>query len=213
MRNNENNLYWHKHSVTAKERWKSYGYKSCVIWFTGLSAAGKSTLANVLSKELHIMEVKNYVLDGDNIRHGLNKNLGFSHDDRKENIRRIGEVAKLFVDAGLIAMAAFISPYREDRSNVRRLLGNGQFIEVFVKCPVSECERRDPKGIYKRARAGEIKEFTGVSAPYEEPENPEIILKTDEMSLEKCIKTLLNYLRENKYIQDSKYINRINVKS
>ncbi len=213
MRNNENNLYWHKHSVTAKERWKSYGYKSCVIWFTGLSAAGKSTLANVLSKELHIMEVKNYVLDGDNIRHGLNKNLGFSHDDRKENIRRIGEVAKLFVDAGLIAMAAFISPYREDRSNVRRLLGNGQFIEVFVKCPVSECERRDPKGIYKRAKAGEIKEFTGVSAPYEEPENPEIILKTDEMSLEKCIKTLLNYLRENKYIQDSKYINRINVKS
>ena len=161
MRNNENNLYWHKHSVTAKERWKSYGYKSCVIWFTGLSAAGKSTLANVLSKELHIMEVKNYVLDGDNIRHGLNKNLGFSHDDRKENIRRIGEVAKLFVDAGLIAMAAFISPYREDRSNVRRLLGNGQFIEVFVKCPVSECEKRDPKGIYKRARAGEIKEFTG----------------------------------------------------
>ena len=213
MRNNENNLYWHKHSVTAKERWKSYGYKSCVIWFTGLSAAGKSTLANVLSKELHIMEVKNYVLDGDNIRHGLNKNLGFSHDDRKENIRRIGEVAKLFVDAGLIVMAAFISPYREDRSNVRRLLGNGQFIEVFVKCPVSECERRDPKGIYKRAKAGEIKEFTGVSAPYEEPENPEIILKTDEMSLEKCIKTLLNYLRENKYIQDSKYINRINVKS
>ena len=213
MRNNENNLYWHKHSVTAKERWKSYGYKSCVIWFTGLSAAGKSTLANVLSKELHIMEVKNYVLDGDNIRHGLNKNLGFSHDDRKENIRRIGEVAKLFVDAGLIAMAAFISPYREDRSNVRRLLGSGQFIEVFVKCPVSECERRDPKGIYKRAKAGEIKEFTGVSAPYEEPENPEIILKTDEMSLEKCIKTLLNYLRENKYIQDLKYINRINVKS
>lgn len=213
MRNNENNLYWHKHSVTAKERWKSYGYKSCVIWFTGLSAAGKSTLANVLSKELHIMQIKNYVLDGDNIRHGLNKNLGFSHDDRKENIRRIGEVAKLFVDAGLIAMAAFISPYREHRSNVRRLLGNGQFIEVFVKCPVSECERRDPKGIYKRARAGEIKEFTGVSAPYEEPENPEIILKTDEMSLEKCIKTILNYLRENKYIQDSKYINRTNVKS
>jgi adenylylsulfate kinase len=213
MRNNENNLYWHKHSVTAKERWKSYGYKSCVIWFTGLSAAGKSTLANVLSKELHIMQIKNYVLDGDNIRHGLNKNLGFSHDDRKENIRRIGEVAKLFVDAGLIAMAAFISPYREDRSNVRRLLGNGQFIEVFVKCPVSECERRDPKGIYKRARAGEIKEFTGVSAPYEEPENPEIILKTDEMSLEKCIKTILNYLRENKYIQDAKYINRTNVKS
>ena len=210
MRNNENNLYWHKHSVTAEERWKSYGYKSCVIWFTGLSAAGKSTLANVLSKELHIMQIKNYVLDGDNIRHGLNKNLGFSHDDRKENIRRIGEVAKLFVDAGLIAMAAFISPYREDRSNVRRLLGNGQFIEVFVKCPVSECERRDPKGIYKRARAGEIKEFTGVSAPYEEAENPEIILKTDEMSLEKCIKTILNYLRENKYIQDS---NRINVKS
>ncbi len=201
MHNNENNLYWHKHSVTTEDRWKSYGYRSCALWFTGLSAAGKSTLANALSKELHMIGVKNYVLDGDNIRHGLNKNLGFNPDDRKENIRRIGEVAKLFVDAGLMVMAAFISPYREDRDNVRRLLENGRFIEVFVKCPVSECEKRDPKGIYKKAKSGEIKEFTGISAPYEEPENPEIILRSDEMSLDECVRNLLKYLSENEYIQ------------
>ncbi len=206
MDNSENNLYWHKHSVTTEDRWKSYGYKSCVLWFTGLSASGKSTLANELSKELHEMGVKNYVLDGDNIRHGLNKNLGFSADDRKENIRRIGEVAKLFVDAGLIVMSAFISPYEEDREKVRKLLEEEQFIEIFVKCPISECEKRDPKGVYKRAAAGEIKEFTGISAPYEEPENPEIILETDKMTIEQCVGALLDYLMTYKYI--SKYPQR-----
>jgi adenylylsulfate kinase len=144
--------------------------------------------------------VKGYVLDGDNIRHGLNKDLGFSPEDRKENIRRIGEVAKLFVDAGVIAMTAFISPYREDRKTARDLLKEDEFIEVFVKCSLSECEKRDPKGIYKKARSGEIKEFTGISAPYEDPENPEIVLETDKASLEECIETILNYLLEKEYI-------------
>jgi adenylylsulfate kinase len=200
MNNDERNLYWHNHSVTVEDRWEQYGYKSCVLWFTGLSASGKSTLANALSRELHRFGVKSYVLDGDNIRHGLNKNLGFSPEDRKENIRRIGEVAKLFVDAGMIAMAAFISPYREDRNSVRNLLKKEEFIEVFVKCTVEECELRDPKGIYKKARSGEIREFTGISAPYEEPQDPEIILETDAMCLEECVGSLLNYLAVNGYL-------------
>lgn len=204
MNKNESNLYWHNHSVTVEDRWDKYGYKSCVLWFTGLSASGKSTLANALSRELHRLGVKSYVLDGDNIRHGLNKNLGFSPEDRKENIRRIGEVTKLFVDAGMIAITAFISPYKEDRDGVRNLLKKEEFIEVFVKCNIEECEIRDPKGIYKRARAGEIKEFTGISAPYEEPENPELILETDAMCPEECVESLLNYLIENGYIDTLK---------
>jgi adenylylsulfate kinase len=200
------NLYWHNHSITVEERRERYDYMSCVLWFTGLSAAGKSTLANSLCQRLHLMGVKSYVLDGDNIRHGLNKDLGFSPEDRKENIRRIGEVARLFVDAGLIAMTAFISPYREDRTNARKLMKEGEFIEVFVRCPLPECERRDPKGIYKKARSGEVGEFTGVSAPYEEPENPEIILDTDKMTLEECVEEVLNYLIGNNYIrQPSKH--------
>lgn len=202
MYKNEKNLYWHKHSVSVEDRWESNGYKSCVLWFTGLSAAGKSTLANALCKQLHLLGIKSYVLDGDNIRHGLNSDLGFSPEDRKENIRRIGEVAKLFIDAGLIVITAFISPYREDRNNVRNLLKEGEFIEVYVKCPVSECERRDPKGVYKKARVGEIRNFTGVSAPYEEPENPEIILETDKMGVDDCIRQIINYLIYRNYIKD-----------
>ena len=194
------NLHWHEPSVTVADRWKRYGYKSCALWFTGLSASGKSTLANALCKEFQEMGIRSYVLDGDNIRHGLNKNLGFSPEDRKENIRRIGEVAKLFVDAGLIVMTAFISPYREARDNVRSLLEENKFIEIFLNCPISECEKRDPKGIYKKAKAGEIKEFTGVSAPYERPENPEIVLETDKMTVEQCVDVLLDYLIENEYI-------------
>jgi adenylylsulfate kinase len=201
MDKNVKNLYWHSHSITVKERRESYNYLSCVLWFTGLSASGKSTLANSLCQRLHLMGVKSYVLDGDNIRHGLNKNLGFSPEDRKENIRRIGEVAKLFVDAGLIAMTAFISPYREDRDDVRALLKEGEFIEVFVRCPLDECERRDPKGIYKKARSGEVREFTGISAPYEEPERPEIILDTDKMTLEESVEAVMNYLIRNEYIK------------
>ena len=201
MDDKKKDLYWHEHSITVEKRRESYNYKSCVIWFTGLSASGKSTLANSLATRLHMLGIKSYVLDGDNIRHGLNKNLGFSPEDRKENIRRIGEVAKLFVDAGLIAMTAFISPYKEDRNDARKLLKEDEFIEVFVKCSLLECEKRDPKGIYKKARSGEIKEFTGISAPYEDPENPEIVLETDKTSLEECIETILNYLLENEYIK------------
>lgn len=201
MDQQEKNLYWHEHSVTVDERRDRYKYKSCVLWFTGLSAAGKSTIANALCKQLHMMAVKSYVLDGDNVRHGLNKNLGFSPEDRKENIRRIGEVSKLFVDAGLIVMTAFISPYCEDRDNARKLLKKDEFIEVLVKCPLCECEKRDPKGIYKKAKSGEIKEFTGISAPYEEPENPEIVLETDRLTLDECVGTVLNYLDEHNYIQ------------
>ena len=167
---------------------------------TGLSASGKSTLANAINKRLHVMGINSYVLDGDNIRHGLNKDLGFNLEGRKENIRRIGEVSKLFIDAGLIVLTAFISPYREDRDQVRNLINNGHFIEVYTKCPISECENRDPKGIYKRARSGEIKEFTGISAPYEEPETPEIMLETDKMTVEECIEKVLDYLIDNKFI-------------
>ena len=201
MDGKKKNLFWHEPSVTVKDRREDYKYKSCVLWFTGLSAAGKSTLANSLCQQLHGIGVKSYVLDGDNIRHGLNKNLGFSQEDRRENIRRIGEVANLFVDAGLMVVTAFISPYREDRDNIRKLVKEDEFIEVFVKCSITECERRDPKGIYKKVRAGEIKEFTGISAPYEEPENPEIVLETDKMTEEECVESLLTYLSENSYIK------------
>jgi adenylylsulfate kinase len=203
MNEKGNNLYWHHPSVTVDERRESHNYKSCVIWFTGLSAAGKSTLANSLCRHLHTMGVNSYVLDGDNIRHGLNKNLGFSAEDRKENIRRLGEVAKLFVDAGVIAMTAFISPYEEDRNNARKLLKEDEFIEVFVKCSIDECERRDPKGMYKKAKAGQVKEFTGISAPYEEPKNPEIVLDTDKMTLEECLERLMGYLIENDYLRNT----------
>jgi len=195
------NIYWHKHSVSAEDRWgESNGYKSCVLWMTGLSASGKSTLANAINKRLHVMGINSYVLDGDNIRHGLNKDLGFNPESRRENIRRIGEVSKLFIDAGLIVLTAFISPYREDREQVRNLINSGHFIEVYTKCPVSECEKRDPKGIYKRVRSGEIKEFTGISAPYEEPETPEIILETDKINIDECIEKILDYLIDNKFI-------------
>ena len=197
----QNNLHWHAPSVSVHDRRDQYNYRSCVMWFTGLSASGKSTLANALSKELHGRDVKSYVLDGDNIRHGLNKDLGFSPGDRKENIRRIGEVSKLFVDAGIIIMTAFISPYREDRDNVRALLHEGEFLEVYVKCSLDECERRDPKGIYKKAKAGVIKEFTGISAPYEEPEHPELIIETDKMTTGECIRTVISYLEKNGYLK------------
>jgi len=197
------NLYWHHPSVTVDERRESYKYKSCVIWFTGLSAAGKSTLANSLCRHLHAIGVNSYVLDGDNIRHGLNKDLGFSADDRKENIRRLGEVAKLFVDAGVIAMTAFISPYEEDRNSARKLVKEDEFIEVFVKCSIDECERRDPKGMYKKAKAGQVKEFTGISAPYEEPKNPEVVLETDKMTLGECIERLVGYLVESDYLRNT----------
>jgi adenylylsulfate kinase len=171
-----------------------------VIWFTGLPSSGKSTIAHIVEEELYRRGHLCYVLDGDNIRHGLNKNLGFSPDDREENIRRIGEVAKLFAQAGVITMTAFISPYRGDRDKARQLLEGGEFIEVFVKVPLDVAEQRDPKGLYKKARAGEIKEFTGISAPYEEPVQPELTIDTSLHDLKESKKIVIRYLEEKKIV-------------
>lgn len=203
MEQEERNLCWHEPSVNIDNRRQAFQHKSCVIWFTGLSAAGKSTLANALCQSLHERGINSYVLDGDNIRYGLNKDLGFSPEDRKENIRRIGEVAKLFVDAGLIVLSAFISPFREDRDNVRKMMKDDEFIEVYVSCPIEVCESRDPKGIYKKVRCGQVKEFTGISSPYEEPMNSEIVLDTEKTDLLGCVDSLLTYLIENKCIMSS----------
>ncbi|RBW68852.1 adenylyl-sulfate kinase [Bacillus taeanensis] len=194
------NITWHEAQVTKQDRQSLTKHKSAVLWFTGLSGAGKSTVSVAVEKELHQRGIHTYILDGDNVRHGLNKNLGFSPEDRTENIRRIGEVSKLFVDAGVVTLTAFISPYREDRDMVRELNNEGEFIEVYVKCSVDECEKRDPKGLYKKARAGEIKGFTGIDAPYEAPENPEIVVETDKQSLEESVNQIINYLIEKNYI-------------
>jgi len=188
------NVVWHATKVSREDREQLLRQRGVVLWFTGLPGSGKSTIANEVAHMLHRRGHLTYVLDGDNIRHGLNKDLGFSPEDREENIRRIGEVANLFADAGVITMTAFISPYRRDRERVRRLLGDGRFIEIYVNCPLEVCERRDPKGMYAKARRGEIPEFTGISAPYEPPENPEIELRTDSMSVEECAERVVEYL-------------------
>jgi adenylylsulfate kinase len=190
------NITWHQGAITHKDRERLLSQKGIVIWFTGLSGSGKSTLAHAVEEQLFEKGHLSYVLDGDNIRHGLNKNLGFSPEDREENIRRIGEVSKLFTDAGVIAMTAFISPYRADRDKARELVEGGRFIEVFVKVPLEVAESRDPKGLYKKARAGEIKEFTGIDAPYEEPMNPELVIDTSKYSLEESTNLVLDYLKE-----------------
>ena len=188
------NITWHEAIVTAEDREKLLNQKGCVIWFTGLSGSGKSTLANAVEHVLHQQRHHTYVLDGDNVRHGLNKNLGFSPEDREENIRRIGEVAKLFADAGTIVMTAFISPYCADRDQARALIAEDRFVEVFVDCPLDVCEERDTKGLYKKARAGEIKEFTGISAPYEPPLNPEVTVNTAALSIEECAQAVIEAL-------------------
>ncbi|WP_281170177.1 adenylyl-sulfate kinase [Carboxydothermus ferrireducens] len=195
-----NNLFWHEGKITAEDREKLLGQKGVVIWLTGLSGSGKSTIARELEAVLYREGKLAYVLDGDNIRMGLNKDLGFSEKDRQENIRRIGEVAKLFVDAGIIVITAFISPFRADRDKVRSLLPEGKFIEVFVDCPLEVCEARDVKGLYQKAREGKIPEFTGITSPYEPPVKPEITLKTAEQSLEECVDIILTYLRKNLYL-------------
>lgn len=187
------NLTWHHPEITREDRERRNGHKGCVVWFTGLSGSGKSTLAHAVEEVLFERGCHVYVLDGDNVRHGLNKDLGFSPADRVENIRRIGEVAKLFMQAGFIAMTAFISPYRDDRRIVRSLVDDS-FLEVYVKCDLDVCEGRDPKGLYKKARNGEIKEFTGISAPYEEPANPELIVDTVRETLEETTQNVLNLL-------------------
>jgi len=194
------NITWHAGIVTKADREAISGHRGCTIWMTGLSGSGKSTLAVALEKKLWERGVRAYVLDGDNVRHGLNKDLGFSPKDRNENIRRIGEVAKLFTDANVVNVTAFISPYRADRDQVRALMAEGDFIEVFVDCPIEVCEQRDPKGLYKKARAGAIPEFTGVSAPYEPPLSAEICLRTDRESEAESLKRLLEYLEQGGYV-------------
>ncbi|MFA6239656.1 MAG: adenylyl-sulfate kinase [Candidatus Hydrogenedentales bacterium] len=189
------NITWHEADITKEDRERLNGHRAVVIWFTGLSGSGKSTLAHAVENALFEMGCRTYVLDGDNIRHGLNKDLGFSPADREENIRRIGEVANLFVQAGVIAMTAFISPYRADRDKARTIAGEGKFVEVYVKCALDVCESRDVKGLYKKARAGQIPEFTGISAPYEEPEKAELVVDTGVESLEESTQKVLAYLR------------------
>lgn len=188
------NIVWHGGGVSKSDRENLLGQKGVVLWFTGLSGCGKSTLAREVERKLFESGHLSYVLDGDNVRFGLNKNLGFSPEDRTENIRRIGEVAKLFADAGVITLTAFISPYRDDRDKARALLGQGEFIEIYAKCSLEECEKRDTKGLYKKAKAGEIKEFTGISAPYEEPLSPELILETAGETLAESAEKVIKFL-------------------
>jgi adenylylsulfate kinase len=192
----DNNVVWHHATVTRERRQKQNNHKSVILWFTGLSGAGKSTLAHAVEEELHQMGCRTFVFDGDNVRHGLNRNLGFSKEDRQENVRRIGEMCKLFIEAGVIALTAFISPIKEDRDKVRRLVKEGDFIEIFCDCALEVCEQRDVKGMYARARRGEIKEFTGISSPYEKPENPELVVNTENASLEECVASVMGYLKE-----------------
>ena len=188
------NVIYHQASVTRERRNQSNNHQSVVLWFTGLSGSGKSTLAHVLEEKLFNKGCKTLVLDGDNVRHGLNSNLDFSDDDRKENIRRIGEVAKLMLESGLIVMTAFISPFREDRAAVRNLISNNDFIEIYCKASLKTCEARDVKGLYKRARAGEIKNYTGIDSPYEAPENPELIIDTDKETLDESVSRIYSFL-------------------
>ena len=199
---NDTNIVWHSHKITKAQRSALKKQRPCILWFTGLSGSGKSTIANAVEGKLYEMGRHTYLLDGDNIRHGLNKELGFSDEDRVENIRRIGEVSKLFVDSGTIVLSAFISPFRSDREKVRELVEEDEFIEIFVDVPLEVCEARDPKGLYKKARKGEIGDFTGISSPYEAPENPEIRLLAHEKSIEESVEQIIDYLREKGYFDE-----------
>jgi len=190
------NTVWHHATVTRERRKDLNKHKSVILWFTGLSGSGKSTLAHAVEEKLYQHKCRTYVMDGDNVRHGLCGDLGFSAEDRKENIRRIGNVAKLFLDAGTIILTAFISPFREDRETVRNLVLPGDFLEIYCNAPLEVCEQRDVKGIYKKAHEGVIKEFTGISSPYEAPVNPELIVNTGKDSLEKCVSQVLDLLKE-----------------
>ena len=194
-----NNIVWHDHQLNKEERSAMKEQKPCILWFTGLSGSGKSTIANAVEVKLASLKKHTYRLDGDNVRYGLNKDLGFSDTDRVENIRRIGEVSNLFADAGIIVLSAFISPFREDREIVRTLTNEGEFIEVFIDTPLEVCEQRDPKGLYVKARKGEIPDFTGISSPYEVPEKAEIHIK-GEPSIEESADIIVNYLHDKKYI-------------
>jgi adenylylsulfate kinase len=194
------NVIWQRGKVGKLERERLLGQKGATLWFTGLSASGKSTLSIETEKRLHELGYLTYVLDGDNVRHGLNSNLGFTPDDRAENIRRIGEVSHLFADAGVIVLTAFISPYRSDRDRVRRMHPEGNFFEIHVDCPLEVCERRDPKGLYRRARAGEIADFTGVSAPYEPPLEPDVVVDTANRGVNDCVERIVGHLEAEGYL-------------
>ncbi|MFS0785623.1 adenylyl-sulfate kinase [Shouchella sp. 1P09AA] len=195
------NLVWHEATITKEDRQRKNNHKSCLLWFTGLSGSGKSTLANALDQVLYNNGLNSYVLDGDNVRQGLNQDLGFTDEDRIENIRRIGEVSKLFVDAGTIVSTAFISPFQADRERVRERFADHEFIEVYVRCNLEECEKRDVKGLYKKARAGEIPHFTGISSPYEAPEQPDLTVDTAEESVEQSLEKLVNYLKDKQIVR------------
>ncbi|MEC1261960.1 adenylyl-sulfate kinase [Bacillus swezeyi] len=193
-------IVWHQPAMDKADRQRLNQHKSGVLWFTGLPGSGKSTLANTVDRRLYQSKIRSYVLDGDNIRHGLNKGLGFSKEDRTENLRRIGEVAKLFVDSGQIVLTAFVSPYLKDRAQIRKLFSEDEFIEIHVSCPVDICEQRDPKGLYQKARKGEIKDFTGIQSPYEPPVRPELIIDTNRYTADESADMIIAYLKENKWI-------------
>ena len=199
------NIVWHSTTIKLENRKEILNQKPFVLWFTGLSASGKSTIANIVEQKLFSMKYKTYLLDGDNVRHGLNKDLGFDEKSRIENIRRIGEVAKLFNDSGLIVLTAFISPFLSDRKLVRDLFPVGNFLEVFIDSSLEVCEQRDPKGMYKKARSGEINNFTGISSPYEKPKNPEIHLINNDAQLEDLSNEINNFLIKNKYIEERRF--------
>lgn len=196
----KNNIVWHQHQISKEDHSIQKSQKPCILWFTGLSGSGKSTIANALESQLYAMDKHTYLLDGDNIRHSLNKDLGFSDADRVENIRRIGEVSRLFVDAGLIVISAFISPFYSDRQIVRSLVNKEEFIEIYIDTSLEVCEQRDPKGLYKKARKGEIAEFTGISSPYEAPKDPEIHISTSLQSVEDSVSQILEYLRQRGFL-------------
>lgn len=201
MAQQSNDITWHDSSVTKNERQQRHQHKSAIIWFTGLSGSGKSTVSVALEKALFDKGLHTYRLDGDNVRYGLNENLGFSSEDRAENIRRIGEVSKLMVDAGTLTITAFISPYAKDRDNVRAIVEDNEFIEVYTRCSLEACEARDPKGLYQKARNGEIPEFTGISAPYEAPHQPEIVIDTENDTIDQSVNQIINYLEDHHYIK------------
>ena len=194
------NVVWHDTKVTKESRCTHKSQRPCIVWFTGFSGSGKSTIANAVEHRLAELKQHTYLLDGDNVRHGLNKDLGFTDEDRIENIRRIGEMSKLFVDAGLIVVTAFISPFRAERQLVRDLVESGEFVEVYMSTPLQTCEERDPKGLYKKARSGQIKNFTGIDSEYEPPEAPEVTLDTSTMSVEECVNQVISYLKEHQIL-------------
>lgn len=195
------NVVWHNTEITKEKRNYLNKQRSAILWFTGLSGSGKSTVANALEHRLHQLDARTYILDGDNVRHGLNNDLGFSDDDRKENIRRIGEVSTLFIDAGVMVLTSFISPFQEDRDSVRKTVNETEFVEIYIKCPLNVCEQRDVKGLYAKARRGEIKHFTGIDSAYEEPENPEIEIDTSKLTIDESVDRIIKYLEDHSYIE------------